>query len=75
MIRLLQSKGIVAIGCLPQRDSVRVGILIIDGSAPDSVAADLVDRDNRRNPAVMVFLPNPCTPGVYFDQSLDLCPF
>ncbi len=75
MIRLLQTKGVVAIACLPLRDSLRVGILILDGTASNSGAADLVDRDNPHSPRTMVFLPQDATPGIYFDQVLEFCPF
>ena len=77
MVRLLQARGVVAIGCLRSRESLKVGILILDepGEAPRSGAADLVDRDDPSAPTTMVFLPNPPKPGVYFFQSLELCPF
>ena len=75
MIRMLQAKGVVAIACLPQEKSVLVGILVIGETLESKVGADLVDRDNPHAPETMVFMPNPCEPGVYYNQVLRLCPF
>lgn len=75
MIRLLQTRGVTAIACLPSTKELRIGILIITEVPPDRVAAELVNRDDLTAPKTIVFLPEPCEPGTYYDQLLKISPF
>ncbi|MEM9245609.1 MAG: hypothetical protein AAGA67_07715 [Cyanobacteria bacterium P01_F01_bin.153] len=72
---MFQSRGITAIACILAKKQMRVGMLIVGEIPPDTISADLVDRDNTTGPTTPIFLPEPCVPGVYYDQLLEIAPF